>query len=49
MSEANINVQVSDIMLRTLADLHLQNFTHFRLHFQNFEILAQLPTGIKII
>ena len=49
MSKANINVQVSDIILRTLAYLLLQNFPHLRLHLQNSEIPAQLPAGIKLI
>ena len=49
MSETNIYVQVSDIILRTIADLLTQNFPHLCLHLQNSEIPTQQSTGIKII
>ena len=49
MSEANINAQVSDIMLHTLADSLSESFPYLSLHLQNSKILAQQPTGIIII
>ena len=49
MLGANINVQVSDVLLQILADLRPQNFPHLRLHLQNSEIPTQQSTGIKMI
>ena len=49
MSGANIYVQVSNIMLRTFADLLPQNFPHIRLYLQNSEIPSHSPTKIKIM
>ena len=49
MSRANINAQISDIMLQTLADLLPQNFPHLRLYLQISEIPAKQLTQIKMI
>ena len=49
MSRANINAQISDIMLQTLADLLPQYFPHLRLYLQISEIPAKQLTQIKMI